>query len=112
MKPNTTREYYYTGDLYPYIIVTSPDGTVTTRQYNVVPEVVPLSLSVTLLGQLAIESPAKMQLNAYLKNIKDRNGEEIYTNGKWQIVQTAPLLGPLGIKSGYQYRADLIEGEI
>lgn len=53
-----------------------------------------------------------MQIDAYLKNIKDRNGEEIYTNGKWQIVQTAPLLGPLGIKYGYQYRADLIEGEI
>lgn len=54
MKPNTTREYYYTGDLYPYILVTSADGTVTTRQYNVVPDQVQLSLSVTILGQLNI----------------------------------------------------------
>lgn len=112
MKPNTTKSYPYTGDLYGYVLVTSADGTVTERQYNVVPSTVQLSLSVNLLGDLVIESPSKMQVNSYLENILDANDEQIYTNGVWQIFQTAPILGPLGIKGGYKYRARLIDGEI
>lgn len=112
MKPNTTREYHYTGDLYPYVLVTSADGTVTQRQYNVVPNQVPLSLSVNLLGDLVIESPEKMQIDSYLKNIVDRNGDEIYIGGEWQVFQTAPILGPMGIKAGYKYRARIISGQI
>jgi hypothetical protein len=112
MKSNTTKEYPYTGDLYPYVVITSADGSTTTREYNVVPQIVYMSLTINLLGELVIQSQTKMQLDAYIKNILDRNGEEIYTGGTWQIIQTAPILGPLGIKGGYRYRARLIEGMI
>jgi hypothetical protein len=112
MKPAITKSYPFTGDLYPYIIVTSPDGTVTERQYDEFPTEVKLSLSVNLLGDLVIESTTKMQINAYLQNIVDRNGEQIYQDGIWEIYQTAPLLSALGTKEGFRYRARLIDGQI
>ena len=112
MKPTIAKSYPYTADLYPYIVITSADGTVTTRQYNVVPTEVKLSLSINLVGELLIDSESKMQINAYLKNITDRNGEQIYQDGEWQIVQTAPMLSAIGTKEGYRYRARLIAGEI
>jgi len=112
MKANTTKQYPYTGDLYGYTVVTSADGSVSERVYNEVPIQVSMALSVNLLGDLVIESPSKMQLNANLSNIVDANGEEIYVGGQWQIFQTAPLLGPMGLKSGYKYRARIIAGNI
>jgi hypothetical protein len=112
MRANTTKQYPYTGDLYGYKLVTSADGLVTERVYDEVPVQVALALSVNLLGDLVIESESKMQLNAYLSNIVDANGEEIYVGGQWQVFQTAPLLGPMGIKAGYRYRARIIAGNI
>lgn len=112
MKTNTTKEYPYTGDYYSYILITSADGTVTERQYDTVPNSVALSLTTNLLGELVIDSQVKMKLNGYIGNIVDRNGEQIYTDGLWEIIQTAPLLGPSGIKGGYKYRARLIDGAI
>lgn len=112
MKANTTKQYLYTGDLYGYRQVTSADGAVTENVYNKIPIQVALALSVNLLGELVIESQTKMQINAYIKNIVDANNEEIYTDGEWKIVQTAPLLGPMGLKAGYRYRALIIAGAI
>ena len=112
MKANTTKQYLYTGDLYGYTVLTSADGTVTTNVYTQDPTPVSLALSINLLGELIIESESKMQLNAYLENIVDANGEQIYVGGQWQILQTAPMLGPMGLKAGYKYRARLIAGEI
>lgn len=112
MKINTTKEYPYTGDHYSYSVVTSADGSVSNNVYVTNPVQVTMQLSVNLLGELIITSPNKMQLNAYVGNIVDKNGEEIYTDGLWKITQTAPLLGPGGLKSGYKYRAVLIQGQI
>ncbi len=112
MKLNTTKEYFYTGDYYGYTLSTSADGTVTERIYNNFFTVVNMSLSVNLLGELVIDSTSKMQIDGQLKNVLDRNGEEIYVDGVWQITQTAPILGPAGIKAGYRYRARLISGAI
>jgi len=112
MKANTTKEYLFTGDYYKYTLVSSTDGTVTNRVYTTVPETITLRVSVNLLGDLVIESQTKMQINSYLKNIKDRNGEDIYTGGTWQIFQTAPLINGIGVKDGFKYRARIIEGEI
>ena len=112
MKSNTTKEYLYSGDYYGYTLVQSEDQTITERRYNTYFTVVNLSLSVNLLGELVIESQSKMQIDGQIKNIVDRNGEEIYTDGEWQITQTAPVLGPAGIKGGYRYRARLIAGAI
>lgn len=112
MKPIVSKSYPYSGDYYPYRLVTSADGTVTTRQYDVVPTPVKLSLSVNLLGDLVIESATKMQINSYLKNIKDRNGTQVYENGVWEIYQTAPLLSGIGTVEGFRYRARIIAGDI
>ena len=112
MKANTTKQYPYKGDLYGYTQTTSADGTVTENIYTEVPTQVSMALSVNLLGELVIESTSKMQLNAYLANVVDANGEEIYVGGQWEIFQTAPLLGPMGLKSGYKYRARIISGNI
>jgi len=112
MKANTTKQYPYVGELYGYTQVTSADGAVTENVDNSIPTEVKMILSVNLLGELVIESQTKMQLNAYLKNVLDANGEEIYTDGQWKITRTAPFLGPMGLKDGYQYRAILIDGQI
>jgi len=112
MKSNTTKQYNYTGEYYSYRIVTSADGTVTTRVYTTTPLTVALALSVNLLGDLVIESETKFQINSYLKNIVDRNNEQIYQDGVWEIYQTAPLLSGLGTKEGYKYRARLIAGNV
>ena len=112
MKANTTKQYLFTGDLYGYRQVTSADGAVTENMYSEVPVKVALALSVNLLGELVIKSESKMQLNAYLQNIVDANGEEIYVDGQWKITRTAPFIGPMGLKDGYQYRAVLINGQI
>lgn len=113
MKLNTTKTYPYTGDYYGYTVIsdpTNPDNTV--RQYSTTPVQVKMDLTVNLLGDLVIESENKFQINSYLKNIVDRNNEQIYTNGVWEIYQTAPLLSGLGTKEGYRYRARLIDGLI
>lgn len=112
MKTDIAKQFPYKGDLYGYVLVTSEDGSTTERRYAINPTEVSMSLSVNLLGELVIESETKMQIDSYLKNIKDKNGDEIYTSGEWQILQTAPILNPIGIKSGYKYRAKLIAGAI
>lgn len=112
MKPIVAKSYPYTADHYAYVLVTSADGTVTTKQFNQVSTPVKLSLSINLVGELIIESQSKMQINSVLKSIKDRNGEQIYIDGVWEILQTAPVLSALGTKEGYKYRARLIAGEI
>ena len=112
MKANTTKEYPYTGQYFVYTFVTSEDQTVTERVYNTYFTNVNMSLSVNLLGELVIDSSTKMQIDGRIENLLDRNEEEIYTGGVWQITQTAPILGPHGVKGGYRYRARLIEGAI
>lgn len=112
MKPNLTKQYPYTAEYFGYTIITSADGETTERRYNSVPEVVKLSLSVNLLGDLVIDSESKFQINSYLRNIVDKNQEEIYEDGVWEIYQTAPILSGLGTKEGYRYRARIIGGNI
>lgn len=112
MKPAVVKEYPYTGDYYSYTLVTSADGTVTEKRFVENPEEVKLSLSVSLIGELIIDSESKMQKNSQVENIRDRNGEPIYEGGVWQIIQTAPILSPLGTKEGYKYRAIIISGDI
>lgn len=112
MKPAVAKQYLYSADLYGYILVTSADGTVTQREYDVAPTQVKLALSVNLLGDLVIDSLTKMQINAYLRNVRDRNNTPIYTDGVWEIYQTAPLLSGIGTVEGYRYRARLIAGDV
>jgi hypothetical protein len=112
MKPIVAKQYPYTGDYYGYTVVTSADGTVSERRYVTFPEQVKLSLSVSLIGELLIESESKMQRDGRILNIRDKNGDEIYEGGDWIIVQTAPLLSAIGTKEGYKYRASILAGDI
>jgi hypothetical protein len=113
MKSNTTKEYPYTLDYYSYVLLPPSDGSnVLVKDYADVPVNAVAALSVNLLGDLVIESPTKMQLSAIIRNVLDRNGDEIYDGGSWIIFQTAPILGPLGIKSGYRYRASILSGNV
>ena len=100
MKANTTKQYLYRGDYYGFTVVTSADGLVSTDVYTTVPTEVSMALSVNLLGDLVIESETKMQLRGYISNITDVNDDEIYADGQWEIIQTSPILGPMGIKAG------------
>jgi hypothetical protein len=112
MKPILVKEYPYTGDYYSYTVITSADGTVTTKRYATFPVEVKLSITTNLLGQLKIDSLSKMQRESILKNVRDKNGQEIYENGEWEIIQTAPLLSAIGTKEGYQYIAIIKSGDI
>lgn len=110
MKTNAVNNYPFTGEYWGYTRTTNTDGTFNYSYYFT--RNVDMALSVNILGQLVIHSKEKMQLTGKIKNIVDRNGEEIYENGEWTITQTAPLLGALGTKEGYQYKADLTAGNI
>lgn len=112
MKLNSTKQYPYTADYYSYTIVTSADGLVTERVYSVIPTQVTMALSINLLGELVIDSPNKMQLNGQIKNVLDRNGEEIYEAGEWLIGRVAPNLSALGTKEDYRYYAGITGGII
>lgn len=112
MKTQSIKQYLYTGDYYSYTLVTSADGTVTTKKYVTVPQQVSMSLHTNIFGELRIDSLYKMQRESYLKNVKDVNGEEIYENGIWEIISTSPILTAIGTKDGYQYVAQLISGDI
>ena len=112
MKPLQTKQYPYTGNYYGYTNTTSADGSVTEKIYATVPTEVKLSISVNLLGDLIIDSVSKMQLGGYLRSIVDKNGNEIYQDGLWEIFQTAPLLSGIGTTEGYRYRARIIGGNV
>lgn len=112
MKPNTTKQYPFVGDYYGYTVVTSADGTVTENVYSTVPTPVTMSLSVNFIGDLSLESQTKMQIDGILKNIRDANDEEIYTNGEWTITRTMPVINALHLKDGYAYTATIIAGDI
>ncbi len=111
MKANITKNLHYTADYWGYTRTLNSDGVNYTYSYFFTRKV-KLTIDVNLLGELVITSPEKMQINGKLKNVVDRSGREIYTNGEWTISQTAPLLGPLGVKEGYKYKATLTAGNI
>jgi hypothetical protein len=111
MKANTTKEYHFSADYYGYSIVTSADGLVSNNVYTTIPTQIRMTLAVNITGDLVLDCETKMKINGYLKNVRDRADEEIYTDGEWQIVQTQPLLDPMGYKDGYRYRAKIIAGD-
>lgn len=115
MKGNVTKEYYYLGDYYGFTREQTgvDEDNLPIYEYTYFySRKVKMNLSINLLGELIVISPEKMQLNGKIKNILDAAGEEIYEGGEWTIYQTAPLLGPLGLKEGYQYKARLTAGDI
>ena len=109
---NAYKRYNYQVDIYGYILVTSADGSVTQRQYDVVPTTHNVQITTSFIGDLIILSNSKFQKNAYIQNLRDRNENEIYPEGVWQISSTQPVTNALGLLEGYKYKAKIIDGEI
>lgn len=109
---NTYKRFNYTVDVYKYILVTSADGTVTTKQYDTVPQNYNIQISTSFIGDLVILANVKFQKEALLENLKDRNGNEIYSGGVWSITNTQPVTNAMGLVEGYKYKAKLVEGEV
>jgi hypothetical protein len=106
------KSYPYSAEYYSYTIITSADGTVSEKRYSVNPEIIKLSLTTSYIGDLILFSKSKMQLEGKLKNVTDKNGIEIYQDGEWQITQTQPMTSPVGLVTGYRYKARLIGGNV
>lgn len=105
-------KYNYTAEYYGYTKVTSADGSVTENVYTEVPEQIILALSTTFTGDIVILTNSKLQKAGYVANIQDRNGTEIYIDGRWEIKSTQPVVNALGIVEGYKYKAKIISGDI
>ena len=107
---NTVKNRNYTVDCTGYILVTSADGTVTQREYDVVPINRSVQISTTFTGDLIVLADVKLQVNSYLSNLLDRNGAEVYDNAVWQITQSQPVVNAVGLVEGYKYKARIISG--
>ncbi len=105
-------KYNYSADYYAYTKVTSADGSVTENIYDEVPQPIILALSTTFVGDIVILTNSKLQKAGYLANIQDRNGNEVYIDGTWEIKSTQPVVNALGIVEGYKYKAKIISGDI
>lgn len=109
---STYKRFNYTVDAYKYRLVTSADGTVTEKRYDTIPETYNVQISTSFIGDLVILTNAKFQKEAILENLRDRNGNEIYTGGVWSITNTQPVTNAMGLVEGYKYKAKLINGEV
>lgn len=109
---NTYKSYPYTADYYNYTLVTSADGTVTEKRYATFPTQIRTNITTTYSGDLVIISKEKLQKSGLLKNVIDRNGNEIYLDGVWEITQTMPATLAVGVIESYKYKAKLISGDI
>lgn len=109
---NTYKSYPYTVDYYSYTLITSADGTVTTKRYVTIPTQIKVNLSTSFTGDLIILTKEKLQKNGILKNVVDKNGKEIYENSEWEIQSTMPTTISVGLVEGYKYQAKIISGDI
>lgn len=107
---NAYKAFNYRADHYAYVIQTSADGTVQVPVYVSIPTEIRCQISTTLTGDIVILADNKLQINALLKNIRDRKGNQVYPDGVWQIKQTQPLVNALGLIEGYRYKAKIIDG--
>lgn len=109
---STYKRFNYKVDLYKYILVTSADGSVTQKQYDTFPTEYDVQISTSFIGDLVILANEKFQKDSLIENLRDRNGNQIYTNGEWQITSTQPVTNAMGIVEGYKYKAKLISGDV
>ena len=109
---STYKRFNYTVDVYKYTLITSADGTVTQKQYDTVPQNYNIQISTSFIGDLVILANNKFQKDALLENLRDRNGNEIYTGGEWQITSTQPITNAMGLVEGYKYKAKLVSGDV
>lgn len=109
---NTVKNRNYTVDYRGYTIITSADGTVTERRYATVPTTIKVQISTSFTGDLIILADDKLQLNGYLENLIDRNGNSVYDDAQWTISSTQPVVNAVGLVEGYKYKAKITSGNI
>jgi hypothetical protein len=109
---NTVKNRNYTVDYRGYTLVTSADGLVTERRYAVTPTTIRVQISTSFTGTLIILADDKLQLNGYLDNLVDRNGNAVYDDARWNITSTQPVVNAVGLVEGYKYKANIISGNI
>jgi hypothetical protein len=107
---NSIKNYYYTADYYSYKEVTSADGSVTERVYVEAPESFRLAVTTSFIGDLVILTDSKLQIDGYVSNLLDKNGQEVFIEGLWKITQTQPVLNALGFAEGFKYKAKILSG--
>lgn len=107
---NTVKNRNYTVEVQGYREVTSADGTVTQKIYDVATTTVPVSISTSFIGDLNILANIKFQKDAYLLELKDRNENELYPEAIWIITQTQPVVNAVGLVEGYKYKAKILTG--
>jgi hypothetical protein len=109
---NTVKNRNYTVDYKGYTIITSADGTVTTKRYDTIPTSIKVQISTSFTGDLIILADEKLQLEGYLENLVDRNGNIVYEDALWRISSTQPVVNAVGLVEGYKYKAKIISGNV
>lgn len=109
---NTVKNRNYTVDYKGYVIITSADGTVTTKRYDTIPTSIKVQISTSFTGDLIILADEKLQLEGYLENLVDRNGNIVYEDALWRISSTQPVVNAVGLVEGYKYKAKIISGNV
>lgn len=108
---NTVNIYNYRADAYGYTTTTGPDGAIG-RLYATNPTPISFALTTSFVGDIVISSETRLQKFTLIRNITDRNGSLVFSNGVWEIYQTQPSLNAVGIAEGYRYKARLILGDV
>jgi uncharacterized glyoxalase superfamily metalloenzyme YdcJ len=107
---NTVKNRNYTVEVQGYREVTSADGLVTQKVYDIATTTVPVAISTSFIGDLNILADVKFQKDAYLLELKDRNENELYPEAIWIITQTQPVVNAVGLVEGYKYKAKILTG--
>ena len=107
---NSIKNYYYTANYYSYREVTLGDESTVQKVYAKIPESFKLALTTSFIGDLVILTSKKLQIEGYITDVVDKNGEEVFVDGLWRITQTQPVLNALGFGEGYKYKAKILTG--
>jgi len=106
---HTVKNYQYVIDYYSYTRTTNVDN-VTTIDYAINPTAIRAGINTTMTGDIIVLTKEKLQIEGLLKNIIDRNSNQVFQNGVWAITQTQPLVNTFGYVEGYRYRAKIVSG--
>lgn len=109
---NTVKNRNYTVDYRGYTNVTTADGLVTVKNYQVNRTTIRVQISTSFTGDLILLADEKLQLNGYLDNLVDRNNNSVYENATWEITSTQPVVNAVGLVEGYKYKARIISGNV
>lgn len=103
----TFRKLPYSGEIWNYNITTVPGGEEKT--YFLFKET-KLDLGQNVFGKLNVFLPEDCEgimLDAQLRNLRDKQGNEIYPDGTWYLTGVSPSLNLYGGREGFRAVAQL-----